>query len=299
MPDRLTLLVPMTTPFDARGEVDLAAFAENISSMLAAGADGIVAAGSTGEAALLDEPELEVLVRAAREATPSTATLVVGTGRESTRDTVAVSRRMEALGADAVMVRPPCYYGGGLDDDALIAHYRAVADASALPIMLYNIPKYTPVHLSPSVVEALAGHERIMGLKDSSGDMEAFMAYRAAGPNLSLYVGSLGHAAKAVTLGADGGVLAAACFVPREVRRLLDASQAGDEHRAAVLADSLQAVGRDIVAVAGIPGIKYAMDLAGFRGGPPRPPLQPLGSDARQRVEAALDRARHGSLTLD
>lgn len=297
MTDRPELLVPITTPFDSRDRVDADALAENVTRLLELGVDGVVVAGSTGEAALLDAEEYATAVRAARAATPVGRRLVAGAGTESTRSTVATTKVAADLGVDAVMVRPPCYYGAGLSDAALVAHYQHVADASPVPVLLYNIPKYTPVTLTSEVVGTLARHDRVTGLKDSGGNMERFAAFRAAGPDLTLYVGSLGHVVDAMALGADGGILAAACFVPEAIRRLVDLATGGPPEAARALAERLRGAARDIVGVAGIPGIKYAMDQVGFRGGAPRRPLEPLDRVARERVDWALAAARADALT--
>ncbi len=161
------------------GELDVASFAANVRTHLAAGVHGIVVAGSTGEAALLDADERRALIDAAREMVPRDRTLIVGTGAESTRTCLALTRDAAARGADAVLVVAPHYYGPAMTAAALLRHYRHVADESPVPVMLYNIPKYMHFSIPAPVVAELAAHENIIGLKDSSGNKDIFASYLA------------------------------------------------------------------------------------------------------------------------
>ena len=148
-------------------------------------------AGSTGEAPLLDEIEILRLVEWAREVTPGGVPVVAGTGLESTRGTVRLCREVARKGADAVLVRPPSYYADAMTAAALEAHYRAVADGSPVPVVLYHIPRYVPVDLEPDLVASLVRHENVAGIKDSSGDIRNLgeLAEACAG-EASVLVGS-------------------------------------------------------------------------------------------------------------
>ncbi|HEX9279432.1 MAG TPA: dihydrodipicolinate synthase family protein, partial [Gemmatimonadales bacterium] len=183
------VLAPITTPFDpVSGDVKPGALRQNITRLLEAGLDGIVVAGSTGEAPLLDADEQRRLVACARDAVPRDRRLFAGTGAESTREAVARSRAAAAAGADAVLVRPPGYFAAALTEAALVAYYRGIADACPVPVLVYNIPKYTHVAIAPAVLEQLAAHPNIAGVKDSSGDIKNVGAYRAAVPEWSVFV---------------------------------------------------------------------------------------------------------------
>jgi 4-hydroxy-2-oxoglutarate aldolase len=286
------ILGPVVTPFDGAGELDDAAFAANIRAHLTAGLYGIVVAGSTGEAALLDSVELLRLVEAARSAMPPGRPLVVGTGGESTRGVIARNRAVADRGADAVLVVAPHYYGGAMTSDALGEHYTRVADASPVPVMLYTIPKYMHFALPPELVDALAKHDNIVGIKDSAGDAALFAQYlESKSAKFQVLTGSAGLLAEALRMGADGAVLAAALFAPAIALEVMHAVRAGDAARTTATQNRLAPLGARIVGAMGVPGIKAALDAIGLRGGPPRAPLQPLdialGSELGELLMAA------------
>ena len=286
------VLVPLTTPFDPEtGDIAPVPLRENARAMLDAGVSGIVAAGSTGEASLLSDEEYKMLVGWLRDVVPDDRWLIAGAGRESTRATIAACRTAGREGADAVLVRPPGYYGSSLSIAAMVAHFRAVADASPVPVLLYNIPKYTHLMLSDAVLAALTDHPNVIGAKDSSGDLKNFAAYRAAAPQWALFVGS-GHLYyAALELGAVGGVLAAACFAVGLALKIRDAFAAGDRAAAGAAQEILAPVNKEIVGGLGVPGVKAAVDLVGLAGGPVRSPLRDLGGKEKARVKELLTEA--------
>ena len=283
------LLVPVTTPFDATtGDLAIEPLEDHARACLAVGVDGIVAAGSTGEAAMLSEGEFAEVVRRLREVVPGDRTLVVGTGRESTRATAAACRVAADLGADAVLVRAPSYYASALTAAALERHFRDVADASPVPVLLYNMPKYTHVALAPDLIAALATHPNIAGAKDSSADLKNFTAYRTTAPQWAHFMGSGSHFLAALELGAVGGILAVANVATDLALEVWRCWRAGDPHGAAAAQDRLTPINKLIVGELGVPGVKAAMDAIGRPGGPVRPPLATLGASERERIVAAL-----------
>lgn len=283
------IFVPVTTPFDpVTGDVAPVALRENTRALLARGVAGIVAAGSTGEAALLDEGEYAQVIGWLRDVVPDARWLVAGAGRESTRATIAACRVAADGGADAVLVRPPGYYGSTLSVGALVEHFRRVADASPVPVLLYNIPKYTHVMLQEALIAALAAHEHVLGAKDSSGDLKNFAAYRAAAPDWAMLVGSGSHLYPALELGAAGGVLAVAHVAPALAGEIYDAFVAGDRVGAGAGQERLAPMNRTIVTELGVPGVKAALDLVGLIGGPVRPPLRDLDGAQRDRIAQVL-----------
>lgn len=284
------VLAAVSTPFDrVTGAVAEDALRTNIAALLADGLAGVVVAGSTGEAPLLDPDEVRRLVAVARDAVPRGRWLLAGTGAEATRQAVALSRAAGAEGADAVLVRPPGYFGAGLGPAQLAAYYRGVADASPVPVLVYNIPKFTRVAIPPAVLTLLAAHPNIAGVKDSSGDIDNFAAYRAAVPGWSALVGSASLLFAALERGGDGSICAAACFAARRCADLFAAFRAGDRGRAAALQEQITPLDRRIVAGLGAAGVKAAMAAAGLYGGPVRAPLADL-PDAETNEVAALVR---------
>jgi len=283
------VFAPITTPFDsASGDLVPGALRQNITRLLADGLDGIVVAGSTGEAPLLDADEQRRLVAVARDAVPRDRWLFAGTGAESTREAVAHSRAAAAAGADAVLVRPPGYFSAALTPAALVDYFRAVADACPVPVLVYNIPKYTHVAIAPTVLQRLAAHRNIVGAKDSSGDLTNLTAYRAAVPQWSMFVGSGSLLFAALELGCDGGILALACYAARRCAEVYAAFRAGDRSRAGALQHPLIPLDKEIVGKLGPAGVKAAMDVVGLTGGPVRPPLPPLQPADREHVAHLL-----------
>jgi len=287
------IFAPVITTFDdSSGELASGPFRANIRAHIAAGLSGVLVAGSTGEAALLDEDERLRLTELARPLVPDDRWLFTGTGAESTRDCVRRSKDAAERGADAVLVVPPQYYGAAMTDDALWAHYSRVADESPVPVMLYNIPKYTHLQLGTKLVHALAEHPNIVGIKDSTGDMMQLRAYlEAQSDHFTVLTGHAGTVLDAVGYGARGAILAAALFAAPLVFDLMDAITHSDGVTASEIQARLRPIAKEIVAELGPPGIKVAMDLVGLAGGLPRGPLRPLGTAERERVATLLGTA--------
>jgi 4-hydroxy-2-oxoglutarate aldolase len=286
------ILAPVVTPFDAAGDVDGDAFVHNVRAHLAAGLHGIVVSGSTGEAALLDEGERMLLVEVARAAVPGNRALIVGTGAESTRAVIARNRAVAERGADAVLVVAPHYYGEAVTPDALRDHYLRVADASPVPVMVYTIPKYMHFATPPDVIAALARHENIVGMKDSSGDAALFGRYlESQSDSFRVLTGSGTLLADALRMGARGAILAVALFAPALALDVLRASRDGDAAAVTAAQSRLGPLAARIVAGLGVPGVKAALDVVGLRGGAPRPPLLPLTSSAQAAVRELVQTA--------
>jgi 4-hydroxy-2-oxoglutarate aldolase len=284
------VLSPVTTPFDARGEVDLAALQRNVTAHIGAGVRGIVVGGSTGEAALLDERERAGLVEAARRVVPSDRLLLAGTGAESTRAAVRLARHAAERGADAVLVVAPHYYGAtAMTAAALAAHYRAIADASTVPVVLYSIPKYMHFSLAPQLVHELSTHGNVAGIKDSSGDPDLLSVYlNHQTDSFAVMTGSGQLLQLALAMGARGGILAVSLFAAPLALDVWRAATGGDTALAERLQGRLTPLARTIVGELGVPGVKAALDLVGLMGGAPRPPLMPLGRVEQRRVGELL-----------
>ena len=283
------VLAPVTTPFDVTsGELALERAVENGRRLLADGLDGLVAAGSSGEAALLTPDEQRQLVAALRAVVPRDRWLVAGTGAESTRAAIALSRAAGAEGADACLVRPPSYFSAAHSFESLGKHFRAIADASPVPVLVYNIPKYTHLSIAPDLLAGLAGHDNIVGVKDSSGDMANLGAYRAAVPTWTVLVGSGSLLLAALELGCQGGIVGVSCFAAALAQDLVRAFRGGDRARAIALQSRLASLDKEIVGRLGPAGIKAAMDAVGLYGGPVRDPLAPLAAPERDRIGQLL-----------
>ena len=283
---------PLTTPFGSDGEVDLAALESNIAAHLRAGLDGVVATGSTGEAALLDERERAQIVECARRVVPKDRLLVVGVGAESTRTTLSYAKTAGKLGADAVLVVAPHYFGSAMTEAALRTHYLRVADGSPLPVVLYNIPKYMHFRLSNALVGELAAHENVVGIKDSSGDRESLLGYlESQSDAFTVLTGNGPFWKTALELGARGGILAYSLFLPEAALAIRGAMSSRDTATAEELQRRVTPAARTIVNELGPAGVKAALDVVGLKGGAPRPPLLPLSEDDLGRVRQLMREA--------
>lgn len=283
------IFAPMTTPFGKDGELDRAAFEFNCRAHVQAGLNGVVVCGSTGEAALLDTAERESLVEWARRQVPDDRMLIAGVGAESTRATLNNVERAAERGVDAVLVVAPHYFGSQMTEDALRAHYVRIADESTVPVMLYNIPKYMHFRLSKALVQELAKHPNVIGVKDSSGDKDSLTEYLSAQSDaFTVFTGSGQVWGTALQMGARGGILAVSLFAPTLSRAVWDAVARKDHAAADSLQTRLTPLAKVIVAELGNAGVKAAQDIVGLKGGPPRSPLLPMRRADVDRVRQLL-----------
>jgi 4-hydroxy-2-oxoglutarate aldolase len=280
----------VVSTFDAdSGELAPVAFRANIRAHLADGLAGVVIAGSTGEAALLDERERAQLVEWARPLVPDDRWLIVGAGAESTRLAIRRCREAAERGADAVLVVAPHYYTAAMTPEALVTHFRRVADESPVPVVLYNIPKYVHFALDAGLVQELASHGNIVGIKDSSGELKMLGGYLSAqSPSFSVLTGHGGSLYAGLEMGARGGILAVSLFAGRMAAELCSAFARGELPRAGRAQETLQPLNKTIVGALGVAGVKAALDAVGMHGGPVRPPLLPLSAKGRIEVESLL-----------
>ncbi len=282
---------PVTTPFDDRHGVDPGALAANLARYEAHGVAGYLLFGSTGEAAYLEEDEKLEIVRAARQAVPKDRVLLAGVGLESTAATIRLAARAAGCGADLALVITPFYFRSRMSDEALKRHFEAVAEASPIPILLYDVPKFTGLELPATVAEALAGHPNVAGMKDSSGDLDKLKdVLRRVPASFRVLCGSVSIFARALAAGAVGGVLAAADVFPEPLVALHRAHVAGDLPLASELETAVGESARIIVDAGGVPGIKAAMDARGLLGGSPREPLLPPSRDEREAIRREVAR---------
>jgi len=273
---------PLVTPFKADESLDIAGFETNVRAHMAAGLEGVLVAGSTGEAALLGDDERRILLEAARRIVPTERTLLAGTGAESSRHCIARCRDAASSGADAVLVVAPHYYTSSMTPAAIKAHFLRVADESPLPVLLYNIPKYMHFRLEPELIAELARHENIRGMKDSAGDMAFFARYvESQSDKFDVMTGHGGTFATALKLGGQGGILAVALFSPELALEVWESSREGRTADADAAQKPLVPQAAEIVARMGVPGVKAAMERIGLVGGSVRLPLLPIApSDA-------------------
>jgi len=289
------ILPPLVTPFNRRGNIDIGLFRENVRRYVGIGLAGVLVAGSTGEAPYLTERERLRLVEAARDLVRPPELLLAGTGLESTNATLALSREAVARGADAVLLLTPCYYKARMDSAALRRHFCTVAEALRRPVILYNIPQFTGLRMSPETISALSRHPNIFALKESSGDLAYARAIlRKVRSGFRVVVGAPDILLDALRAGAAGAVLGLADFAPEICVGIYEAFQKRQMKTARALQQRLTLLAQKIGTPYGVAGIKAALDLCGYAGGPPRDPLVPLDARGRRAVAAALREARAG-----
>ena len=288
--DRLHgIMPPAVTPFNKRGDIDKAAYRANLKRYTGIGLAGVVVAGTTGEAPFLNPEERLRLIEIARSVMKSEELVVAGTGLESTRATIDLSREAIARGADVLLLLTPGYYRSKMDTPALLGHFRAVADAVKRPVLLYSIPQCTGTKMPVEVITALARHKNIAGLKESSGDLEYVRTILGAVPrNFRVFCGNVPILLEALRAGGAGGIMGQACFAPELCVAFFEAWRQGQEGRAEELFARLVPLATEINVRHGAPAVKAAMDLAGFRGGDPRSPLLPVPAAARRSIARTL-----------
>ena len=282
------VLAPIPTPF-RDGAVDVAALERNLTSWVASELTGIVVLGTNGEAAHVDDDEAARLIEVTRRHVPAERTLVAGAGRESTRATIAAVRRAGTLGVDAVLVRPPSFFSALLGVDDLRDHFLAVADASPVPVLLYNFPAAFGVNLSVDLVAQLAEHPNITGIKESSGSVfQVSQLVSGTRPEFQVIVGSAQTFYASLCVGAVGGVLALACVQPALCTQLRALTLAGRHDEALALQRRLVPLALLVTTGFGVPGLKAALDLLGYVGGEPRRPLSPCPEAGVEEIRLAL-----------
>jgi 4-hydroxy-2-oxoglutarate aldolase len=270
--------LPVTTPFDpVTGDIDVVAFRANLRHWFQSPISGILVSGSTGESVLLDDEERTTLLEAAADVVPDDALLIAGTGSESTRHTIRLTRQAAEAGADAVLVSPPAYYRGAMSPAVLARHYRAVADASPVPMVIYQVPlRLSTLDLPTGLVGELSQHPNIVGIKDSRGKLGLVgELVEQTGDDFQVLVGSGALLYGALETGAVGGIVAVGLLAPAESAAISVAFEAGRTAEAGRIQERITPVHQQIVGGMGVPGVKAALDLLGLHGGAPRPPLEP------------------------
>jgi len=283
---------PIPTPFTADGEVALDKLAANLDYWNKTGIAGYVVLGSNGEFVLLSEQEKLAVIAKVRERAASGKFVLAGVGCEGTRETIKLAKKAAELGADAAVVITPCYYKGAMNAAALQYHYETIADASPIPVILYNMPANTGVDMGADVVVKLAQHPNIVGLKDSSGNVVKIGdIVRQVPARFQVFAGSAGFLYPAMCLGGVGGVLALANVAPNQCVDIFKLTREGRHEEARQLQLRMIPANTAVTAGFGIAGLKAALDMVGLYGGPVRGPLRPLDEQRTAALRRILQEA--------
>jgi 4-hydroxy-tetrahydrodipicolinate synthase len=292
------ILPALTTPYRGDGSVATERFKENIARYNRVGLAGYVVLGSTGESVLLSSAEGESLLAAAKEAADGGKLLLAGAGAESTAETIVRCKRAAALGYHAALVKTPYYYKPAYKAEVFLRHYRSVADASPIPVLLYSVPIFTGVTLETPEILALAQHPNIAGIKDSSGVIQRVVEVVAqARKSFHVLTGGAGVVYPALTAGAKGAILALASVLPERCVAIYEDWKKGRHAEALAQQQQLAEASKTIASENGIAGLKHAMDLRGYFGGVPRLPLLPLSDEKKQQIHKLMTELEPAAVT--
>jgi 4-hydroxy-2-oxoglutarate aldolase len=283
------VFTPIVTPFDQDGNVAHDKLTFNLEKWNQTALRGYIVLGSNGENVHLSEGEKMEVLKTARQAIPQDKLMIAGTGTGSTMHTIRLTEQAAKIGADAALILHPSYYRGQMTGPVLINHYRLIADASSIPTMIYNLPPATGIDITADVLVELSHHPNIIGVKDTSGNMPKMgEVIRRADPSFQVISGSANFFYPSLAIGVTGGILALANVAPDESVKMLELfeSDALDEGRALHL--QMLPVNLAVTSRFGISGLKAALDMVGYYGGPPRLPLLPLDEERQSEVASIL-----------
>jgi 4-hydroxy-2-oxoglutarate aldolase len=281
----------IATPFDHHGDLYKVKVQHNVEKWNRLGLTGYVVCGSTGESAFLTADEkIQLFEMVARHAAPEKL-LIAGTGAESVRESVRLTNRAAESGFKAALVLTPHYYRAMMTrPEAQLVFFRTVADQAKIPVLLYNFPQVCGLELTPDTVAALSEHPNIIGMKDSSGNLDGTKKFLAAAkPGFQVMTGSANALAASLAAGCMGAVLAFANAAPYASISIWEAHRTREFDAAQDWQNRIARAATLIATTYGIPGLKHAMDLNGYYGGPPRLPLVPVTPDAQREIAAAFD----------
>lgn len=280
----------IVTPFSTDGELDINALKANFNRLNSSGLAGYLILGSTGEVVHLDEKEKLEVLAAARKSIPSNMPMIVGTGLHSTSGTIEFTRLAAECGADYALVVTPHYFKSSMTPAALTKYYNTVADSSTIPVLLYSVPQFTGIALTPELIAKLSEHPNIVGIKDSSGDMRVLtQTISLVSPDFMVLTGSAPILYPALTIGAKGAILAVGNFVPTLCYEIFQAVLDKDLDKARSAQFKLLTLSEQIASRYGVGGIKCAMDVLGYSGGNVRSPLLMPDSSAQSTIKALLE----------
>ena len=281
---------PICTNFDSDGTVDRGALVHNVERYNRSPLLGYVVTGTTGEAVMLSEDEKIRVWATVSEAASSDRMLIAGTAAQSTVETVSLAKAAAKIGYHSVLVLTPSFFRAQMQDQQLqLSFFNAVADASPVPVILYNFPQMTGVDLDAETLAKAAEHSNVAAIKESSAELLKIEELRKALPKSKpLLVGASGKFYECLLAGADGGILAIANALPNSACRIF--KEFGASNFAASEAEQNRI--RTAAGTApkyGLPGLKYAMELRGFKGGPCRHPFPLVTEDAKAGIRATFE----------
>jgi len=282
------VMPPITTPFQ-NGKLALDKLKYNFQKWNKTGLSGYLVLGSNGESVYLNENERARIIETSRESIPTSKIMMVGTGMESTQETVRFTNQVAKMGGDCALVVTPSYFKGSMKPQILYDHFIAVAESSRIGILIYNVPQFTGINLEPEWVAKLSEHSNVIGIKDSSGNIgQLNEIIHLSKKGFAVFVGSAPVFFPALCIGAAGGILAVANAVPQECVRIQNLFDKGKMKEARAFQNRLTSLAKAVTTTYGIGGLKIAMDLTGYFGGNPRCPLKRPGKEVEEELRGLI-----------
>lgn len=287
------VIPPMITPFKINGDVDYESFVKNIEKWNEDRLAGYLVLGSNSETVYMTEEEKLKLVELTVKTAKKDRIILAGTGMESTRETIYLTNKAAKLGAHAALILTPFYYGGKMNDEALIKYFTDVADNVDIPVLIYNVTKFTHINISPYAVGVLSKHPNIIGMKDSSGDIPQMVKFKnVITEDFNLMVGTASAWFPALTLGVKAGIMALANCAPNQCAEVQKNFEKGNVENSREIYIRMFPVNAAVTATFGIAGLKYSCSLLGYEGGYVRKPLLDLKDDDKTKIKEILSNAK-------
>ncbi|MGD2039199.1 MAG: dihydrodipicolinate synthase family protein [Anaerolineae bacterium] len=292
------VFTPIVTSFDENGKVAHDKISFNLDRWNQTGLKGYIVLGSNGEWVFLDESERLEVLRTARQAIPRDKLMIAGTAAESTVHTIRLTEEAASIGTDAAIIVNPNYYKSQMTPPVLANYYRTVADQSPVPVIIYNLPPATGMDLPADLLVELSSHPNIVGVKDTGGNIAKMgETVRRTDPSFQVLSGSANFFYPSQAIGVTGGILALANIAPEASVALFELFHKGRIEEGRELHLRMLPLNLAVTSKWGISGLKAAMDMLGYYGGPPRLPLQPLDEERRRELRAVVQQA--GLLPVD
>ena len=293
------VIPPMVSPFKANGDLDTAAFVSNIEKWNKAKLTGYLVIGSNSETAYLSEEEKLELVKLTVEHAEKDRLIIAGSGLESARESIKLTNKCAKLGAHCALILTPYYYASAMDSKAMIRFFTEVADNSSIPILIYNVTKFTHVNIAADAVAELSRHKNIVGMKDSNGDVPQLATFlRVADESFQVMTGTYGAWYPALAMGITGIISAMANCCPDEIAETQELYEAGKQKESFDLYQRMFPVNAAVTGTFGVAGLKYACNYLGYSGGHVRNPLTDCNETQQEQLRFIIDVALNRDVSI-
>ncbi len=282
---------PIITPFE-KDEISFDKLKENIAKWNSTKINGYVVLGSNGESAYLTNDEKIDLIKSVKENADEGKAIIAGTGSDSIKQTIELTNKAADVGAEYALILTPFFYNAAMTHEAMLSFFNKVADEIKIPLLIYNVTKFTGINIHPSTVTELAKHENIVGIKNSSENVAELSLFKSStGEEFSVIAGTASILYPGLCVGADGGILALANIAPNQCAEIYEHCKNDDHDSAKALQAKLVEANRAVTSRFGVAGLKAALEMIGYFGGNPRKPMQPLSETNKTVLKEILMKA--------